>query len=177
MLTHILSGILIVIFSLTAAAQDNSPVKWMGIEEAVEKLKKEPLKIFVDVYTDWCGWCKRMEANTFSHPVIAAYLNENYYPVKLNAEHKEPLTFQGITFKNQNPEGRRHAHDLAAALLQGQMGYPSVVFIDEESNVITTVPGFKQPQDMEPMLHFFKEDAFKEIEWEQYLGNFESQIE
>lgn len=163
-------------WSLGVFAQDDDKVNWMGIEEAVAMLEEEPRKIFIDVYTDWCGWCRRMDSDTYSHPAIVSYLNKNYYAVKLNAEHKEPLIFQGVTFENQNPEGRRHAHDLAAALLQGQMGYPSVVFIDEESNVITAVPGFKQPKDLEPMLHFFHLDAFKEIEWEAFLKDFESAI-
>ena len=61
-------------------------VQWMSFEEAVAKNKLEPKKIFVDVYTDWCGWCKKMDAGTFNNPVVAKYLNEKYYNVKLDAE-------------------------------------------------------------------------------------------
>ncbi len=160
----------------TVSAQDNAKVNWIDFEKAVEKQAEVPKKIFVDVYTDWCGWCRRMDADTYSHPVVAAYLNDNYYPVKLNAEHKEPITFQGVVFENQNPEGRRHAHDLAAALLQGKMGYPSIVLIDEESNIITSIPGFKQAIDMEYILYFFHNDIYKDTSWEDFQAGFESQI-
>ena len=55
-------------------AAGEGPVNWMSFEEAVEKSKKEKRKIFIDVYTDWCGWCKVMDKNTFSQPVIAKYI-------------------------------------------------------------------------------------------------------
>jgi len=157
-------------------AETTEKLKWLSIEEAVELQKTEPRKIFIDVYTDWCGWCKRMDAVTFSHPLIIKYLNEKYYAVKLNAEFKEPIVFQGITFENQNPGANRHAHDLAAALLQGKMGYPSVVFIDEESNVMTSVPGFKQPADLEPILYFFLHNLHLTTTWEDFQKEFKSEI-
>ncbi len=62
-------------------------VKWMSFEEAVERSKTEKRKIFIDVFTDWCGWCKVMDKNTFPDLVIAKLLsNEKFYPVKFNAE-------------------------------------------------------------------------------------------
>ncbi len=58
-------------------------VKWYSFEQAVKLNKQNPKKIFIDVYTDWCGWCKRMDKVTFSNPVIAKYLNK-YYITLLN---------------------------------------------------------------------------------------------
>ena len=52
-------------------------VEWMNFEEALEKSKTEPRKIFIDVYTEWCGWCKRMDSATFQQEHIAEYLNEH----------------------------------------------------------------------------------------------------
>jgi len=151
-------------------------VNWLSIEQALKKQEKEPRKIFIDVYTDWCGWCKKMESTTFSHPVIAKYLNDKYYAVKFNAEYKDSIVFQGKTFTNQNPNAARNAHDLAVALLQGKMGYPSVVFIDEKSNVITSVSGYQQPQGLEPILSFFLLDAHLTTSWEDFQKTFKSEI-
>ena len=75
-----------------------TPVKWYSLEEAVALQKKKPKKIFIDMYTDWCGWCKRMDATTFTDSAVSAYLNENFYCVKFDAEQKNPVTFQGKTF-------------------------------------------------------------------------------
>ena len=43
-------------------------IEWLTWDQAVAKMEKEPRKIMVDVYTDWCGWCKRMDASTFQDP-------------------------------------------------------------------------------------------------------------
>src|SRR5579872_755561 len=96
------------------------PVKWMTFEEAVEKSKTEKRKIFIDVFTEWCGWCKVMDKNTFPDPEIARVLNENFYPVKFDAEQTADVVFRGNTFKFI-PQGNRGYHQLAAALLNNQL--------------------------------------------------------
>ena len=102
-------------------------VKWYTIEEAMALTKKEPRKIMIDVYTTWCKWCKVMDTATFNNPVIAGYLNEKYYPVKFNAEQKDDVTLDGKTYKFV-PGGGRGYHELAATLLNGNLGYPSSCF-------------------------------------------------
>ena len=110
-------------------------VKWMTWEEAVSAAKsdkaagRKPKKVFVDIYTGWCGWCKKMDTETFAQPQISAYLNDNFYPVKFNAEQKESIVFDGKTFKYV-ASGRRGYHELAAALLAGKMSYPTVIFLN-----------------------------------------------
>ena len=81
-------------------------VEWMTFEEAVEASEKEPRKLLIDLYTDWCGWGKKMDRDAYANPVIAEYINENYYPVKFNAEQKGDVDFQGKTFKFV-PQGNR----------------------------------------------------------------------
>ncbi len=155
----------------------NNEIEWFTIEEAIKKVKESPRKIFIDIYTDWCGYCKRMEKNTFSHPVIAQILNEKFYPVKLNAEQKEPIIFQGQKYINENPGGLRSAHNFAIAILQGQMSYPSIAFFDEELNLITAIPGYRPPENLEPILIFFFDEEYKtDPNLEEYIESFEGKI-
>ena len=137
-------------------------VKWYTFEEAVELNKKEQRKIFIDVYTDWCGWCKKMDATTFTNPEIAKILNEQYYAVKFDAEQKEEITFKGQTFKFV-PNGRRGYHELAAALLNNKLSFPSVAYLNENNQVITAVPGYYTADRLEPVLKFFAENAFSAL--------------
>src|SRR5215467_6428835 len=79
-------------------AQSTSEIKWLSITEAEKLMKKEPKKVIVDIYTDWCGWCKRLDATTYKDPAVVDYINKNYYAVKFNAESKEDITYEGTTY-------------------------------------------------------------------------------
>lgn len=162
--------------SLSAYAQETaavSPVKWMSFEEAIERSKTEKRKIFVDVYTDWCGWCKVMDKNTFSEANVAKILNEKFYPVKFDAEQTKDIEFAGRTFKFI-PQGSKGVHELAVALLNSQMSYPTVVFLDEEFRMIQPVPGYQKAPDFHRMIQFIGEDYYKKMKWSEFPNVYKS---
>ncbi|MEM9362813.1 MAG: DUF255 domain-containing protein [Bacteroidota bacterium] len=144
-------------------------VQWISWEEAVELTQNDanPKKIFVDVYTDWCGWCKKMDKDTFQNAEVAAYMQDNFYMVKFDAEGKDPIEYQGKTFKYV-PSGRRGYHELAAALLQGQMSYPTVVFLDEKLNMLSPVPGYQKAKPFLKIARYFGDDIYKNQDWKEY---------
>jgi thioredoxin-related protein len=154
---------------------ETKEIKWYTIEEAIQLNEKSPKKIFIDVYTDWCGWCKVMDKNTFSQPRIAELLTTYYYPVKFNAEQKDSIVFKGKTYKFVG-SGMRGYHELAASILSGQMSYPTVVYMDEQMNVIQPIAGYQEPKQIEPILKFFGTGAYRETPWEEYLKNFKSEL-
>jgi len=78
--------------------QGQDEVKWYSIEEAIALSMNEPRIMVIDVYTDWCGWCKRMDATTFSDQEVIKTLNAHFYPVKLNAEGKDDITIGDKTY-------------------------------------------------------------------------------
>lgn len=143
------------------------PINWMTWDEAIAANEKNGKKIFIDFYTDWCGWCKRMDATTFSDAEVAKYINENFYPVKFDAEQKEDIVFQGTTFKFQN-SGRRGVHMLAAELLNGRLGYPSYVYLTPGYERILISPGYKPVPDMQKELKFVAEEHYTSTTWEDY---------
>lgn len=153
----------------TATPEDKTTkITWYSIEEAYALNAKEPKKIFIDVYTNWCGWCKRMDATTFIDPAVVQYINENYYAVKLNAETSKEITLGDQKFVNPNPGGKRSTHQLAASLLGGQMSYPSYVFLNEKTEKLTVVKGYLKVPDFQPIIHFFGSNAYLTEEWEEY---------
>ncbi|MEQ8572642.1 MAG: DUF255 domain-containing protein, partial [Fulvivirga sp.] len=123
-----------------------------------------------------CGWCKVMDKNTFSQPVIAAYLNENFYAVKLNAEQREDIIFRDHTFKFVE-SGRRGYHELAASLLNNKLSYPTVVFLDENFNIIQPLPGYQKPDRFEMIVKFIGGDNFKTTDWQTWESQFVSAME
>jgi len=143
-------------------------VKWYSWEEAVEANKKKKKKFMVDVYTDWCGWCKRMDKATFDQSEVAAYLNKNFYPVKLDAEMKQDVVFNGHTFNFIPNAGRKGVHTLAYSLLDGKMSYPSIVFLDENIERIMVSKGYKGPEDFIKELEYTAGGHYQKTTLENY---------
>lgn len=146
-------------------------VQWLSWEEAAQlaATDENPKKIFIDVYTDWCGWCKKMDKDTFQNAEVAAYMTENFYMVKLDGEGKEPINFKGRTF-NFVPSGKRGYHEFALALLQGRLSYPTVVFLDENLNILSPVPGYQKPKPFLNIARYFGDNIYLRKDWKTYSG-------
>ena len=167
------------IFTLHISAQNAAPadkVKWYSFEEAAKMNETNPKKVFIDVYTDWCGWCKVLDKNTFSNPVISKILIDNFYAVKLDAERKDTVVFNGHSFVNPNPTGTRSTHELASSMLQGKMSYPSMVFFNEKMQFLTTVQGYLKPEEFEPILSYFASDKYLTMKYDSFKLTFISKI-
>jgi len=171
-------SLILVIFSFSSCmsqnAKEKTKINWVSIEEADVLRTKEPRKILIDVYTDWCGWCKKMDATTFSDPKVIEYINANYYAVKLDAEQKESITVGGKTYEFV-ANGRRGYHEIAHELLQGKMSYPTTVFLDESMNMIQPVAGYLDAETITPILEYLAKNAYKETPWEEWLKKREPQ--
>lgn len=165
--------LIIFFFAIGISKSYAQDIEWMSFEEAIKKTGESPRKIFVDVYTDWCGWCKVMDKNTFQNSLIAKVMNENFYCVKLNAEGRDEIKVQGRTYKFI-ANGNRGYHELAAELLNGKMSYPTVVFLAENLSILQALAGYHDAKAFEPVAHFFATDAYKTIKWEEFTQKFKS---
>ncbi|MDX1911255.1 MAG: DUF255 domain-containing protein [Saprospiraceae bacterium] len=166
-LTFALAAVAAITLSFQPA--ETEPLKWYTWEEATALNQTKPKKILVDVYTNWCGWCKKMDKGAFSDPKVMEYVTKNFYPVKLNAEQREEIKFNGETFGFvANDNGRGGVHTLAYALLDGRMGYPSLVYLNEKYERIMISPGYKESPDLLKELQFAAEEHYSKTTWEKY---------
>lgn len=151
-------------------------VKWVTLAEAQEAVKKDPKPILIDVYTEWCGPCKMLSAKTFTDPQTVALMNKNFHCVKFNAEGPDPVKFKGQDFSNpdhvKDQQGRNGTHQLARAM--GVNAYPTVMYLDSDLNVITPVPGYVTPEQIEPILIYFGEGVYKTKDWAVFQQEFKS---
>lgn len=166
---------LVLLSFVYSPAEETGGIKWMTWKEVQEAQKKEKRKVFVDVYTDWCGWCKRMDATTFAHPEIVKYVNENFYAIKFDAETRENIVLNGKTYKYV-AQGYRGYNELAAEILNGQMSYPTSVYLDESMEEIFPVPGYQDPQMFETVLNFVATNSYKNNTWDKYQSTFSGKI-
>jgi len=148
-------------------------VEWMTLTEALEKSKTEPRKIFVDIYTDWCGWCKVMSKNTFSNPQIAGYINRYFYPVRFNAETHDTILFRDKKYYNPKPKGQKGTHQLTYVLTNNKPSYPTISYLDETGKLIQALPGYMDVNKIEPFLIYFNENAFRSAPFEAFKYNFD----
>ncbi|MEO6189968.1 MAG: DUF255 domain-containing protein [Saprospiraceae bacterium] len=146
-------------------------IKWMSWEQMESAQKKEKRKVVVDLYTDWCGWCKRMDATTFQDPDVINTVNKNFYAVKFNAEYKTDINFKDKIYKFV-PQGNRGYHELAAMIANGQLSYPTFVFLDETMTTIQPLPGYREAQVFEMIANYFGGNHYKTTPFQKYQENY-----
>lgn len=167
--------LLLTIITSSIALNAQLGIKWYTLSEAIELNKAEPRNFVIDVYTDWCGWCKRMDAQTFSNQIIADYVNKNFYAVKFNAEQKGTLTVGEKEYKFID-NGSRGYHEMAVILTKGRLSYPTIVYLDKDLRHLDVAPGFVNAEQFEVYLSYFNEGADKKTTFEKYSMNFKGKV-
>jgi len=171
---------LLFIFLIVGLTQINAQdkINWMSMTDALAAQKETPKKIFMDVYTKWCGPCKLLDKNTFGDKDVIKFVNENYYAVKFDAEGTEEIYYQDFNYTNPNYQegrkGRNSQHLLANALKVN--AYPSLVFFNDNGDLIQTVVGYKTPEQLEIYLKMMANDDYLKLTtgeaWQEYQNNF-----
>jgi thioredoxin-related protein len=137
----------------------SEPIVWRSFDDGIALAGQTNKKLLVDVYTDWCSWCKKMDVEVYTNKDVARMLNERFVAVKLNAESSKPVTYKGRSFRES---------DLAREL--GVTGYPTTVFFDEHSDPITSLPGYSPAADFANILGFIGQDYYKSVTYQEYLS-------
>lgn len=161
--------ILLLVLLFIPALSAQKKIKWISWEEAVEKSANEKRKVIVDVYTEWCGWCKKMDKETFRSEFIVDFVNNNFYAVKFDAEYKEDIVFKGQTYQYVK-KIRKGYHELAKEMTKGKLSFPTVVFLDENFDVLQPIPGYQDAERFEMIITYFAGDYFKTTPWRNYTS-------
>ncbi len=135
-------------------------IKWYSFNDGVALAQKENKKLLVDVYTDWCVWCKKMDKDVYSDDAVRRSIGTNFVAVKLNAESSKPLSFNGSQMDEAG---------LAAAM--GVSGYPTTLFLDAAAKPITKVDGYIESKEFTTILRFIGEDHYKSKSFEEFKAS------
>lgn len=151
----IASMVIIQVASILSAKEPT----WKGFDAGLDEAKKSGKKVLIDVYTDWCTWCKKMDANTYSDATVQEYLKKNYVLVKLNPEKDSHVTYDGKKYS-------------AAEFSQGMgvTGYPATLFLQSDGKPITLLPGYAEADMFIHILRYINEERYTKQKFADYLA-------
>jgi thioredoxin-related protein len=144
----------------TSGSSKVDQIKWHDFNEGFALAQKENKKLLIDVYTDWCVWCKKMDKDVYSDDGVKQSVATNFVAVKLNAESSKGITFNGTKMDEAKFAGA-----------MGVTGYPTTVFLDPTAHPITKVDGFIETKEFTSILHFIGEDHYKSKTYQEYKAS------
>lgn len=151
-----------------AGKGDKGVIAWMSVEEAAGKLQQEQRPVLIDLYTTWCVWCRQMDRKTYSNKQVAEYLQDKFYTVKVDAETHASISWRGRTYAF-SPQYK--ANEFALYLTHGRLEFPTTIIIPPGGEP-QAIPGFLEPKDLELLVKYFGDGAYKTISFDIYQKNF-----
>ncbi|MFT3936085.1 MAG: thioredoxin family protein [Chitinophagaceae bacterium] len=167
-----ISALVLLVSSANKPVPPAEKLKWMTLKEAQEAMKQQKRPILIDLYTDWCGWCKVMDKKTYTNAKVIAYLQQNFYPVKLNAETRETVSWNEKAY-NYNSQNR--TNDFAIYLTYGRLSYPTTVILPTDNSGPQPVPGYLEPKDLELIVRYFGDGKYGKQPFAEYQQAFKSE--
>ena len=168
--------IVIICFVCLSGIVQSQEVHWMSFSQMQEAQKRAPRRVIVDIFTDWCGWCKKLDKDVYENPIIASYINQHFYALKLNAEKEGPIYFKNDSFKLEPNSPRKLTHKLATFLMNNRSAYPTTALLDEKLNIYSSIPGYMEPKEYDAVLHYFVGNVHLKQTWEEYKATFVSEV-
>jgi thioredoxin-related protein len=153
----LLATLMLLLAACTGCAGDKPEPAWSTFDKGILGAKAKEKKVMIDVFTDWCGWCKKLDKEVYADAGVASYLNEEFVSIKLDAESNAKVTFQG-----------KQMTEMELARSFGVTGYPSIIFLEPDGTNITLIPGFVPAEKFLPILRYIGDNHYKTTSWEEY---------
>ena len=132
----------------TAHAAGAGSIRWQGWDSGLRTAVKTQRPVLVDVYTDWCGWCRRMERDVYSRDDVRDYVSRRFVTVKLDAEAGDEASYEGKIYTSRSLAGRFRV-----------TGYPTTLFLRANGEHLVNVPGYVPADRFLLLLRYIGEGA------------------
>jgi len=158
---------ILILLAIIALMSKGSFAQTHAFEQALKNAKEDDKKIIVDVYTDWCGWCKKMDAESYGNKDIKEIIEDDFIYVKLNAEGMEKIKYRGKEYTETD-----------LAIYFEATGYPTTVFLEPNGKIIEyeynkikmiNLPGYFKPKEFKKMLNYIRDEKYKDTDLSKIL--------
>ena len=164
-----LLAILLLCTSAINKPEVKEKINWITVEEAQKRFENDPKPLIIDLYTNWCYWCKVMDKKTYNNKNVVDYINKNFYAVKVNAETKETIEWRNKNYF-YNPQNKMN--DFALYVTNGDLGFPTTIIFSQLQKEPAAIPGFMTPKEMESILKYFGEGIYKTQNYMEFAKTF-----
>lgn len=143
----------------SAKSAAKASVNWVSLESGFKAAEASKRYLFVSVYTDWCGYCRKLESVTYKAPSVVSELDKNFESVKLNAESDEIVTWKGKKISSRS-----------LALFWGVEGYPTLLFLNRKGEIVGSFNSYVEPDLMVKLLTYISSGAReRKVTFDQYM--------
>ena len=137
----------------------SAEITWLNYEEGLKKGKLENKTIFIDFYTNWCGWCKKLDKDVYSDSAVKFVLARHFVTVKTNAESVRRFKLD---------DGKEYTDAGLAREVFGVQGYPALWFLTATGEKLTYIPGYVPKEKFVNILTFISSKAYQTQKFEEY---------
>ena len=134
-------------------------LNWLRFDQGLKQASENDKLIFINFYTNWCGFCRKMERETFSDKAISEYLDEHFVTVKVNGESKDAV---------DTPDGNLSGRQLARSF--SVRGYPTYWFLKSNGERINYIPGYSPPDKFITVLRYIGDGHYESKSFKDYLA-------
>ncbi len=134
-------------------------ITWYELGEAQKLAMENDKKVLVFAEASWCSFCKKMKREVFPDTNIKAETSKHFYPVKIDIESEEKVTFNG----NEMTQRQFSKHMNVSAT-------PTFFFLEGDGSIIGTKPGYVKKDVYQTLLTYVGTEAYNQIEFEEYLN-------
>lgn len=142
----------------TSTKDNPSTINWQRYDQGLEQAKKEKKKLMVFFYTDWCGWCKRMNSSTYTDEEVKKLLAKDFVSIKVNGDSQNMISVDSAKITEKQLTSRYVTR-----------GFPTLCFLESNAEKIFCQAGYLDARQLSPVLGYLGDDWYKKLSFDEYL--------
>lgn len=131
---------------------------WLSYDQALTKSRVEDIPTILYFYSEDCGWCRKMERETFTHQEVQKLLKSDFALAKINGNSNQTVLV----------DGKRITERQLSSVIYQINGFPTIWFLDNTNQRIANLPGFVTYDVFLDILIYIRDGFYKKYTFLEY---------